>query len=129
MIRYAKSKGRVNNNGFTTQAKAKRVYVNVPYFCEKQTSSDDIPTNESIFNNWWAGIIIENGQSWIEDISIANTLLTDMSIIQVIPSITLPIEVTMWGTVVADWVVRVYIENQTWNTLIIPSITIKTKKL
>jgi hypothetical protein len=35
----------------------------------------------------------------------------------------------MWGTVIADNTVRVYIENQTGDTINIPSIQVKTKKL
>ena len=103
--------------------------INPYLFQDEWYNPNNIPTNTGNFDNWGLGITLDNGQSFIEDITVTGTLIADMNIVQVSPSIALPMEITMWGTVIADNTVRVYIENQTGDSITIPSIQVKTKKL
>lgn len=120
---------RVNNKSFNSHTKADIQYVNVPYFCEQPYNPEDIPVTSVVFDNNGAWIEMDNGQSAYFDVNILWMLKSDINVVNVSTTPNLPQYVELNWAIISDGVIRLFIENQSWeDDVTISSVEIKVKK-
>ena len=73
-------------------------------------------------------IVLQNWQSLIEDLLIANVKVAEFNIVSILPSLDSTEGVTTSAYVIADWKVRLEVVNQTGEEFIVPimSVTVKS---